>query len=98
MLTIAHEDNKIQIVPKIRMLKNRAARKGFLAKESFDSLMTFIPSNLKPLVTFLYYCGVRLGEARQIQWPQVDLDAALIRLAEDQTKNSDARTVPLQTC
>src|SRR5258708_1398990 len=95
MLTIAHEDNKIQIVPKIRMLKNSAARKGFLAKESFDSLITFIPSNLKPLITFLYYCGVRLGEARQIQWPQVDLDAALIRLEEDQTKNSDARTVPL---
>jgi integrase len=95
MLTIAHEDNKIQIVPKIRMLKNSAARKGFLVKESFDSLITFIPSNLKPIVTFLYYCGVRLGEARQIQWPQVDLDAALIRLEEDQTKNSDARTVPL---
>lgn len=95
MLSIAHEDGKIQIVPKIRMLKAGPARKGFLAKESFDTLIGFIPPNLKPLITFLYYCGVRLGEAKQIQWSQVDLDAALIRLEEDQTKNSEARILPL---
>jgi integrase len=31
----------------------------------------------------------------QIEWSQVDLDAALIRLEGDQTKNSEARTIPL---
>jgi integrase len=95
MLILAHEDNKIQVVPKIRLLKGNPARKGFLAKEQFESLLSDLPINLKPLVTFLYYCGVRKGEAAQIQWNQVDLDAALIRLEEDQTKNSEARTVPL---
>ena len=96
MLNIAREDNnKIQVVPKIRLLKNSPARKGFLAQEQFDSLISFLPLNLKPLVTFLYYCGVRLGEASQIVWRQVDLKAALIRLEEDQTKNSEARTIPL---
>jgi integrase len=95
MLNIANEDNKIQVVPKIRLLKSSPARKGFLAKEQFDSLVSYLPVNLKPLVTFLYYCGVRLGEAKQIEWRQVDLRGALIRLEEDQTKNSEARTVPL---
>jgi integrase len=95
MLNIAHEDKKIQVVPKIRLLKSSPARKGFLAKEQFDSLVSFLPVNLKPLVTFLYYCGVRLGEAKQIEWRQVDFRGALIRLEEDQTKNSEARTVPL---
>ena len=95
MLNIAYEDNKIQVVPKIRLLKSSPARKGFLAKEQFDSLVSYLPVNLKPLVTFLYYCGVRLGEAKQIEWRQVDLRGALIRLEEDQTKNSEARTVPL---
>ncbi len=71
-------------------------RKGLLAKEQFDSLVSFLTVNLKPLVTFLYYCGVRLGEAKQIEWRQVDRAATLIRLEEDQTKNSEARTVPLQ--
>lgn len=95
MLTLAREDNKIQVVPKIRLLKNNPARKGFLPKEKFDSLLSFLPINLKPVVTLLYYCGVRLGEAAQIEWRQVNLPAALIRLEEDQTKNSEARIIPL---
>lgn len=77
------------------MLKNGPARKGFLGRDQFDTLISKLPDNLKPLVTFLYYCGVRVGEACQIEWKQVDLDAALIRLEEDQTKNSEARTIPL---
>jgi integrase len=95
MLILAHEDKKIQVVPKIRLLKGNPARKGFLAKEQFNSLVSFLPAKLKPLITFLYFCGVRLGEAEQIDWSQIDLKAALIRLEEDQTKNSEARTIPL---
>jgi integrase len=44
---------------------------------------------------FLYYCGVRVNEARQIEWTQVSLDARLIRLEEEQTKGEEARVVPL---
>lgn len=95
MLNIAREDSKIQIVPKIRLLKDSPARKGFLAKEKFDTLLQNLPLNLRPLILFLYYCGVRLGEAEQVEWQQIDLTGALIRLEEDQTKNSEARTIPL---
>lgn len=95
MFTLAHEDGKIQVIPKIRLLKDNPARKGFLPKPQFDSLLAKFPLNLHPLILFLYYCGVRLGEAIQIEWKQVDLDAAMIRLEEDQTKNSEARIVPL---
>lgn len=95
MLNIAREDGKLLIVPKIRMMKAGPARKGFLPKEQFDSLLAKIPTNLKPLIVFLYYCGVRVGEAEQIDWSQVDLKAAVIRLAQEQTKADTARTVPL---
>ena len=95
MLNIAHEDGKLRTVPKIRMLKAGQPRKGFLEREKFESLLTNLPANTKPLVTFLYYCGVRLGEALQINWDQVDLDAALVRLESDQTKTAEARTIPL---
>jgi integrase len=54
-----------------------------------------LPTHLKPLILFLYYCGVRGGEALQIEWPQVDLDARLIRLEEEQTKTDEARYAPL---
>src|SRR5438445_200496 len=80
MLAIANEDGKIQFRPKIRLLKAGAARKGFLTLEKFDELLGHLPANLKPLITFLYYCGVRVGEALQITWEQVDLAGGLIRL------------------
>jgi len=95
MLNIAHEDGRIQHVPKIRLLREPPARRGFLELEKFDELVKLLPTHLRPLVNLLYYCGVRVGEALQVEWPQVDLEARLIRLEEDQTKNAEARTVPL---
>ena len=95
MLRIAFEDGKIQVVPKIRLLKEPPARKGFLAREQFERLSAALPEDLRPLITFLYFCGVRLGEAQQIEWSQVDLAAGLIRLETEQTKTSEARVVPL---
>lgn len=95
MISIAHEDGKIQVKPKIRLLKAGPARKGFLPREQFDNLLAHIPVKTKPLITFLYFCGVRLGEALQIEWRQVSLEEGLILLEGEQTKNSEARTVPL---
>jgi integrase len=95
MLNIAYEDGKISSVPKIRMLKEPAARKGFLARDQFETLLAALPEKLRPLVLFLYYCGVRLGEAQQIEWAQVDLNSGLIRLEEEQAKTGEARTVPI---
>jgi integrase len=98
MLRIAYEDSKIQTVPKVRLLKEPPARKGFLTIQKFQELLAKLPTNLQPLVLFLYWCGVRLGEALQIEWPQVELNGpqgSYIRLEEDQTTNEEARIVPL---
>ena len=62
---------------------------------SFEMLTKMLPTHLRAYVTFLYHCGGRSGEAKQIEWTQVDLRSRLIRLEDDQTKNSEARTVPL---
>jgi integrase len=66
-----------------------------VTRAQFEKLLSKLPTNLRPLVTFLYYCGVRVGEATQIDWTQVDLQGALIRLEGEQTKTSEARIVPL---
>ena len=95
MLTLAHREKKIHSVPFIEFQKEPPARKGFLPVEQFESLAAQFPSHLKPLVTFLYYCGVRIGEAEQIEWSQVDLKQRLIRLEDEQTKNDEARVVPI---
>ena len=67
----------------------------FLSKRSSDELVGLLPTRLKPLVTLLYYCGVRGNEAGQIERVQVDLDARLIKLEEKQTKSAEALVVPL---
>jgi integrase len=67
----------------------------FLPREKFDALLSHIPEKTKPFITFLYFCGVRLGEALQIERSQADLAGGLIRLEGEQTKNSEPRTVPL---
>lgn len=95
MLNLAHQEDRITRVPKIHFLKEPPARKGFLPREKFNELAGKLPLHLKLLVTFLYYCGVRVGEALQVEWRQVNLDAAVIRLEQEQTKTSEPRVVPL---
>jgi integrase len=79
MLKLAKREKKIHDVPFIEFLKEPSARKGFLTVEKFDELIALLPTHLRPLVTLLYYDGVRIGEALQIEWSQVNLDARTIR-------------------
>jgi len=95
MLQIAVEDKKIQAVPKIHFLKEKNTRKGFIELPRFQKLLAALPENLHPVILFLYWCGGRKGEAFQIQWRQVDLKQGLIELEREQTKNEEARFVPL---
>ncbi|MGB8011536.1 MAG: site-specific integrase [Terriglobales bacterium] len=93
MLRIAQEDEKIQNIPIIRLQEEPPARRGFVTDEQFGALIKLLPTGLRPLIAFLFFSGVRLGEALAIEWSQVDFTAGLIRLHE--TKNDEPRVVPL---
>ncbi len=95
MLRLAHAEGKLGTVPMIRLLAEPRPRKGFLEEPKFDTLLAELPSYLRPLVALLYYGGVRVGEARQITWSQVDLVRRLITLEEGTTKNDEARVIPI---
>jgi integrase len=95
MLKIARDDGKIQAVPVIRLRKEPPARRGFLKVDAFEKLVAKLPAHLHALVIFLYWGGGRLGEAKSIEWPQVDLVRRIIRLESEQTKTDEARVVPL---
>jgi integrase len=97
MLRIAKRDKKIHDVPYIEFQKEPPARKGFLERKDFERLIKVLPTHLRPLVTFLYWCGCRIGETLQIEWSQVDLDARQIRLGPEQTKGDEGRIVPLSS-
>jgi integrase len=76
-------------------VKEPPARRGFLELRKFEELLAQFPPNLKPYITFLYFCGGRSGEAELIEWPQVDLERKLIRIEDDQSKDTEAREIPL---
>jgi integrase len=94
MLKVAQDDHngKLQI-PIIKLQPEPPARRGFTTDEEFDRLLKLLPTHLRPLIVFLFFCGVRVGEALAVEWTQVDLVAGLIRLHE--TKNDEPRVVPL---
>lgn len=50
---------------------------------------------LRPMITLAYETGMRRDEWRCLRWPEVDLDAKLIRLPAERTKARRARVVVL---
>jgi integrase len=86
---------KIAQIPHIPMLKEANPRKGFFEHEEYIALKNALPTHLRPMVTFAYYTGWRLGEIRGLTWDKVDLKQGIIRLDPGETKNEEARTVYL---
>jgi integrase len=97
MLNLAKHQGKIKDVPYIEFQKEPEAREGFLERADFYRLIDVLPTHLRPLVTFLYWCGCRIAETLSLTWEQVDLDARVIRFKPGQTKTKKARTIPLTT-
>ena len=95
MLRLAVEDRRLAVAPVIRLLKEPPARQGVVPEEKFDELLAALPSHLRLLICFLYWTAVRQGEAKKIEWEQVDLDEGLIRLRQGETKNDEGRVIPL---
>jgi integrase len=94
MFNLARDNRKLTTIPKFDLLPVKA-RQGFLPHESFQKLFDAMPSRLQPLLLLLYHTGVRIGEAEKIEWSSVDLEAATITLQEGETKNNEARVLPL---
>jgi len=95
MFNIARKQGKLQVVPAFPMQGEGQPRQEFVEPEQFNKVRDKLPEHLWPLVTFLYRCGVRIGEARQITWPQVSLNRREIQLSGSQTKSGRPRIAPL---
>jgi integrase len=94
MFTNAQDSEKLTVIPKFDLLPWKS-RQGFLPVEAFQKLFDAMPAHLRPLLLLLYTTGVRIGEAGKIQWTAVNLNAASIMLQEGETKNDEARVLPL---
>jgi len=82
-------------IPYIEMLPENNARTGFFDYEDMARLRDTLPPYLRNLVTAAFYTGMRRGELLNLRWDQVDLEEGIIYLAQRDTKNKAARSIPL---
>ncbi|MEX0719045.1 MAG: site-specific integrase, partial [Balneolaceae bacterium] len=53
----------------------------------------------KPMISMVYYCGLRAKEAVNLTWTNVDLDEGYIRVVNSEganTKSGKDRTIPIR--
>jgi len=91
-LRLAVALGRLSVLPSFSLLREDRPRAGFLEPEQFRAIMLKLPTDLQPLVTFLYWTGWRKTEATSLQWRMVDMRAGVIRIEE--SKNDEARTIP----
>jgi integrase len=93
--TLAMQAGKLTVRPSIPLLKERNIRTGFFEPEQFTSVKHHLPVHLQPIVEFAYITGWRTpSEILPLEWRQVDLNAAEVRLDPGTTKNDDGRVFP----
>lgn len=78
----------------IQMLPENNVRQGFLQDEDYSALLTALREYLRALFAVAYETGIRKGQLRQLQWPQVDFDRRVIVWHPSQTKGGVAHDIP----
>jgi len=96
-LALRAEPPKVASTPRINKLAEHNVRKGFLTHEEYRALHAALPEHVKPILAFAYHTGTRRGEILNLKWSQVDLAHNIVRLEPGETKNKDARVIPLTT-
>jgi integrase len=84
---------KVGDAPKIKMLEERNVRKGFFEAQQFHDLRAKLPKHLHGPITIAYFYGLRRAEIVGLTWENIDLDAGIIRLESEDTKNEEPRTI-----
>ncbi len=95
MLSLAVGAGKLSRKPKFQMLAENNVRQGFLEHGDFLKLLSNLPDHVGSLVEFLYLSGWRKGEGTKLEWRDVDLSGKVVRLRIENSKNKEARVLPL---
>ncbi|CAB5119498.1 Mobile element protein [Olavius algarvensis associated proteobacterium Delta 3] len=79
-----------------KMLKKGSdVRDRILSLDEYNRIMGHLADHLKPVLATAYYTGMRKNEILTLKWDQVDLKNRMIRLEAADTKDSEARNVPI---
>jgi integrase len=93
MFRLAVEVDMLSTAPSLPTVKIRNVRKGFFESDEIERVLKHQPEDIAPAIRFAYITGWRIGEVRKLTWTgHLDLDAGVIRLERDETKNEEGRT------
>lgn len=82
-------------LPTIKTPDPRNARSGFFERGDVEAILAELPEYLRPVIRFGYLTGWRVqSEVLPLTWRQVDLDAGIVRLEPNTTKNDEGRVFP----
>jgi integrase len=95
MLSLAVNSDKLSRNPRFQLLDGERVRQGFLEHGDFLVLLGNLPADPQPIVEFLYFSGWRKGEAVKLEWRDLDLHGKVVRLRIENSKNKEARVLPL---
>ena len=97
MMNLARREGRSIQAPYFPMLKENNIRKGFIIPAQFIKLRDAMPEHLRPLMTFLYFTGCRVGAALAITWSQIESEEGRfqLRIEGNQTKNEEPILLPL---
>ena len=71
------------------------ARKRILSLDEFDRLYKALPLHAKWVLAIGFFTGMRRGEILNLVWSKVSLAQRVIRLEATDTKDKDAREIPI---
>jgi integrase len=86
---------KVTRMPHFPMVTETNIRKGFLTDPQYARLRDELPQELKALFVSAFFTGIRKSELLTLRWRQVDFDGQIITLDHGETKNKEARSVPI---
>jgi len=70
-------------------------REVYISFKDFKRLVGHLPPWVRPIIQTLYFTGMRRGEALEMTWTNLDLEARIIGLFSDQTKEGRRKRVPV---
>jgi integrase len=95
MMRLGRAAGLVSNPPAITLLREDNARRGFVSLEQFRAIRARLPAYLQDPVTFLYWSAWRPAEMRTLEWRDVELEAGVIRLRPERSKNYAGRVLPL---
>lgn len=94
MINLAKRERWITDPTHVQLLTDNPPRQGFVERADFEVIRGHLPPHLRPIATFLYTTGARLGETKKIMWADVNLAEKKVSLTGDMTKSKKPRTLP----